>query len=54
MKIEDFYNMTDKKKNNDWSFIQDLQEIQKLDRKLRLMVEDFLGSEEDPKDKVYF
>jgi len=53
LKIEDFYKMS-KKEKADLDFLKDLNEIKKLDKAVRKIVEEFLGSEEDLQDKVLF
>ncbi len=43
-----------KKEKADLDFLKDLNEIKKLDKAVRKIVEEFLGSEEDLQDKVLF
>ena len=38
--------------NKDAYILEDLKEIENHDKKLRLIMEDFLGAEETPEDKV--
>lgn len=53
LKIEDFYKKT-KIKIKNYSYNRELEEIKSLDKSIRLIVEDFLGAEEDMEDKVIF
>lgn len=53
LKIEEFYKKTKIKMKN-YSFNRELEEIKSLDKSIRLIVEEFLGAEEDMEDKVIF